>query len=296
MASIVNNSLLPSEDLYEIIPVPGKGRGMCAIKDIEKGTRIVEDEILMSIPEGLSKQGKFEAIISAYNGLPLKKKQSFLNLYDPVPIPMQFDITSKFTANAFEISTLWGVSQHVSVQTAFINHSCLPNAYLDVNTNINRITVHATVNILAGEEITVSYCLPYFSREIRHRDLAHHDFICSCRVCLRDQTSELEEAQRSLMQQIWLTLYTNDGEESSGPGGALAEVFHMIRLLSKEELNVGALSRLYERAARLHLEMGEKAMALGLAETKLELEMCRLGPDSPTTQATMRYISDMRAN
>ena len=296
MASIVNNSLLPSEDLYEIIPVPGKGRGMCAIKDIEKGTRIVEDEILMSIPGGLSKAEKREAILSAYYDLPLKKKQSYLNLYDPVPIPMRFDKSSNFYANAFEISTLSGVSEYVSGQTGFINHSCLPNAYLDVNTNINRITVHATVDIAAGQEITVSYCLPYFSREVRQHDLAHHDFICSCLVCLRDDMGEMKEAQRTLMQRIWLTLYTNNGEESSSPEGPLTGVFHMIRLLNDEGLNVGALSRLYERAARLYLEVGGKDRALELAETKLEREMCRLGPDSPTTQATMQYISDMKAN
>ena len=302
-ASTSNDYELGSDgsELYTVKSIPGKGQGMLALWFIEQGTRILEEDVLFSIPEGLSEEQKEESVTSAYDGLPEDKKMAFLRLCDPETSSSPIDLLSKYRANAFEIST-WAdnlrpiVSYVVCSQASRINHSCTPNSYLDLNTNINRVTLHATVDIPKGQEITVSYCLPYYSRAVRFRDLAHYDFYCHCIVCRPTMVGRVREAQRDLMQETWFTLYNKNGDEiwdeSQDP---LTGVLDMIRLLTTDKLNVGALSVLYQRAVKFLVERGDRERALGFAYKKFKTEMDRLGSDSPLTQETRRYISELKS-
>lgn len=130
MVSPANNTEHESEglDLYTIRPILGKGLGMFATKNIERGTRILMEEVLFSIPEGLSREQEKESVISAYCELPRAKRQAFFNLtpfeldsiagvlsryretafseLTPTQLDPSADILSRYRANAFEISTL----------------------------------------------------------------------------------------------------------------------------------------------------------------------------------------------
>ena len=283
-------------DVYKIVPIPAKGLGMLTKRYIEQGARILDDEVLFSISEGLPEEQVKERVTSAFGSLPPDKKMDFLSLYSPHPSNPAMDLVSRYNANAFEISNLSDhsrptVSHIVCLQASRINHSCTPNAYLDLNTNINRVTVHAVADIPAEQEITVSYCAPHYSREDRVRDLARYAFTCRCTVCQPTAIGQLKEAERLLMQETWLTVYDRDGKEISYPNqNPLKSILRMIQLLTEQGLNVGDLSVLYQRAARLNIELGNRSVALEIVEEKLRIEMRRLGSDSPLVQETRLYV------
>ncbi|KAI1763410.1 hypothetical protein GGR53DRAFT_371330 [Hypoxylon sp. FL1150] len=45
----------------------------------------------------------------------------------------------------------------LTIYSSFLNHSCVPNAFLYWNDMRNTVTVHAIRNISKGEEVTISY-------------------------------------------------------------------------------------------------------------------------------------------
>ena len=300
IASIINNQHGGQRsDVFKVKPSPAKGLGMFATRYIEQGARILEDEVLFIIPEGLSEEQTIDSVTSAYDSLLPDQKNAFLGFHNPGPSNLASHILNRYYANAFEISNLSEIyrpvmSYAVCVQASRINHSCAPNAYLDFNGFISRATVHAIADIPADQEITVSYCSPYYTREIRMGDLARYDFVCRCPVCQPTATGLLKEAERRLMQETWLTLYDQEGNEDSFPYHDLARrLYRMIRLLTEEGLNVAALSALYQRGAKLHVQRGLRSVAVELIEDKVKTEMCRLGRDSPQTQESMRYLSEL---
>ena len=182
----------------------------------------------------------------------------------------------------------------VCLQASRINHSCTPNAYLDLNANINRVTVHAVESIPADREILISYCLPHYSRPIRTRDLSPYDFTCSCVVCLPSPLGAYKDYLRRHMEMLWLTLHIEHGDDLRHAVED-SSILEMIRLLTKEQLNVGALSVLYQRVASLAFEQGNRETALVYAGEKFKMEMYRLGADSPLTQETLRYITHLQS-
>ena len=287
-----------SSDVYRVMPSPGKGLGMFATRYIQQGTRILEDDVLFIIPAGLSEESTIDSVISAYSSLPPDRQNAFSGLHDPHPSKPSH-VLNRYKANAFEISNLSEIytpviSYAVCLQASRINHSCAPNAYLDFNTNIYQVTVHAIADIPAGQEITISYCSPHYTREIRRGYLARYNFVCRCTVCHHSTAvGRLKEAERRLMQADWLTLYDQAGNAKPYPDQEVIRLFRMIRLLKEQGLNVAALSALYQRAAKLHVELGLQPVAASLAEDKLKCEMDRLGPDNPLTQRSMRSVRDL---
>jgi hypothetical protein len=59
----------------------------------------------------------------------------------------------------------------------YINHSCKPNAYPELNSTETRVFIFAKKNIRTGEEITYNYGKFYFDEMIKPHG-------CKCAVCL----------------------------------------------------------------------------------------------------------------
>lgn len=59
----------------------------------------------------------------------------------------------------------------------YINHSCKPNAYAELNETETRIFIKAKRAITPAEEITINYGKDYFNRQIAPQG-------CRCQSCL----------------------------------------------------------------------------------------------------------------
>lgn len=124
-----------------------------------------------------------------------------------------------------------------------INHSCSPNTHAHYNGTTERLTVHATRDIKAGEQIFVQYfdnaCLP---RDQRQNQAKGFGFTCVCPACNNDLATEpLRERMHQLEQGIrqWVEKDPfGPAQVPSSPGQALRDVGELIGLLRHPSINL----------------------------------------------------------
>ncbi len=78
----------------------------------------------------------------------------------------------------FELNDKWTLDGKSREHTArYINHSCAPSAYAELNRAETRVFIIAKRNIVPGEEITYDYGKEYFDQYIREH--------CRCIKCTK---------------------------------------------------------------------------------------------------------------
>ncbi len=206
-----------SPSKYEIKPAPGKGLGMFSSDMIKRGTRILDEEALMTV-SGMS----YSAILPGFIDLGLEKKAIFMSLagaedeeeaenlawylseveknVDPgaqnsMSYKDQAEVQLIFRSNSFDITPH---TSGIFPVASRMNHSCIPNVYHTWNSNINRLTVHALRNIEPGEELLTTYIPAVLTLEQRNDEehLGNYGFTCTCRACDPDSKSFKESVFR----------------------------------------------------------------------------------------------------
>jgi hypothetical protein len=113
-------------------------------------------------------------------------------------------VLSVFRNNAFHFGGEGGISQAVFRNISRINHSCVPNSQGNFHVGMGRFNVHATRDIAANEEVTVSYLPEHGAlRESRMEKLrVGYGFECGCRACdMNGEAGQKFEHERKLVLQ-----------------------------------------------------------------------------------------------
>jgi len=178
------------------------GLGLFATQAIPAGTRIFTEAPIIAFTHPPT---PFE-ILTAVEELPLADKQAYLSLtyahdLDELPtysLPEGLsDISADrvkqlvaiFENNAFDIpgSSSGVPGAGIFLQGTRIHHSCLPNVSHSWNKQLNAKVFHALRDLEKGEELTISYILPFQAREARQRYLLEkHGYVCQCVACDRE--------------------------------------------------------------------------------------------------------------
>ena len=133
--------------------------------------------------------------------------------------------------NVFEING-WPYKDGTVVAVklgSFINHSCTPNLNVHFDLDKDTMTVQTDRDILAKEEVTVSYLSTEMlnaSVEMRQLGLKKWGFYCTCAKCLAD-TLLLREAS---------TLSSNSLEQREDARGKLSKLDRIAKSLNKKPL------------------------------------------------------------
>jgi uncharacterized protein len=78
----------------------------------------------------------------------------------------------------FELNKKWTIDGKSRKNIArYINHSCKPNCYPELNVNETRVFIYAKTRISAGTELTYNYGKDYFDDLIKKAG-------CKCQTCL----------------------------------------------------------------------------------------------------------------
>lgn len=150
---------------WEVKLTPGKGRGVFALRDIEKGGQILVEKPLFSIdlPElvpgkGYDMAAMVRDVTGQYSRLSSQDKEEFDSCHEH-----RFDGDSQDEAgrlmaivrsNGYTTQSPEGRTRvALYPKAALINHSCEPNV-LNVDTEVKRVI--ATRDIQAGEEASCS--------------------------------------------------------------------------------------------------------------------------------------------
>jgi SET domain len=275
------NELNPQ--LFSIQLVPGKGRGLVARFNIDKGKRILSEKPLLTTPN-LSPIGLMESTIAAKLKALSKTEQSqFLSLHNNFPGKYPFSgITKTNALPCGSDSVIGGVYPTICL----VNHSCLPNAHNSWNSDTKCETIHAICFIKAGEEITISYDKggPF---ESRHTHLKNaFGFECSCGLCtLPPADLQASDARRRRIQLLDNAIGDSD-RMMNRPEESLADCHSLLQVLEEEyKGGVGVLiARLYYDAFQISICHSDLARASVFAERGFRSRVMCEGEDSPETK------------
>ncbi|KAG6831657.1 hypothetical protein H0H87_004607 [Tephrocybe sp. NHM501043] len=178
-----------SEDAFIVVDLPGKGKGMLAVRDIEQGERIITERPAFIAPSQIS--GSPSAFIAKLlREASPKDRDAVLNLsyvhfpeyLDPETHPDEVALAI-FQTNAVAVGDGVGIFPRM----ARLNHGCSSafNAVYTWRDKEGILVVHALKKILKGQEILTTYTNTKITRAERSRAFLqeNYGFTCTCRVC-----------------------------------------------------------------------------------------------------------------
>ncbi|KAI8630429.1 SET domain-containing protein [Xylariaceae sp. FL1651] len=279
----------PGDGKAQIVEIPGKGKGLVAIRSIRHGERIMAAKPALLVHRDAFSELELEEIYDlmevAVDSLPRARKEEYLAQAATMGGQRVADIL--FT-NSFQIS----VGDHDGFhygnfpEVSLLNHDCRPNLAFYIDQNLTHHT-HAVRDIKAGEELTISYIDPMQVRSERQERVRNSmGFLCSCSHCsLPKNEVDASDTRLLTIARIEDEL-SNFNSQTSSP--TMVEEF--ITLYKKERLEV-KMSGAYTLAALNYNLFGKAGMARRYALLSVEAGLLESGPDAPDVQA-MRELAD----
>ena len=278
--------------LYTLRSVPGRGLGIFAVRAIKAGVRILTDKPLFSITDCNVDDGIEERICLSFSQLSQEQQQQFETLHCPEPHTWT-TLVSRFLANSFEMED---IAAGVFLEASRVNHSCCPNAFFAWNWGLNQLTIHAMSDILAGEEITISYDFqftPFAARRNRFRRV--YGFECDCAACHLDtERGRLGDQRRQRMKILDLAIEECQKDPNRPDDEELDMVLEFLKLATYEQMDGQFLSYMYQRASIRYEAKGSMTMALQFGELELESNTRLLGWDHPLTKENEKELVSLR--
>ena len=273
-----------SNPMYALRDVPGKGKGLVAIEKISKGTRILSEEPIITVP--FSEPGSEKPRISIcqqVDALNEYQRQAFLSMHNLHPYGNAAEqYLGIVRTNGLPIESN-GSEAGLFLEACRINHACDNNAQKTWNANIKRHTVHALRDIYEGEEITIYYLGIHRSREARNKVLqAKFGFICSCRLCSLP-LEQSQESDRRLDEICRLDGLIGRGGMDRillSPLRTLRYVDQQVRLYNEQGPDDAGLPRAFFDAAQIFIANGDLARGRIFAERAVSGWRTASGGDS----------------
>ncbi|TDZ35716.1 SET domain-containing protein 5 [Colletotrichum spinosum] len=290
--------------MFAVRQAAGKGLGAFAVKLIPTGRRILADKALLTFTSSNgtgSLLQKVHALTAADKSslLQLSRNPSksgvlswveslWLNKASPGRTALNHEILNIFRNNNFNIGD---EVQALFPQVARLNHSCVPNAQGNFNKALGAFTVHATRDIKAEEEITISYLDEHLGlRDSRQSALQDgYGFACNCPAC-SSATSAAGEARRAETAQKlekFAELASQDPNDEFQMMMALLEAYDAEKIRGRE------VATMYVATARKAFDLGKPEQGRDLALKGLRLEEEAVGEDSPFYTATRREVQKL---
>ncbi|KAJ4993279.1 set domain-containing protein 5 [Stagonosporopsis vannaccii] len=316
--------IAPPNPYYEIRAVPGKGYGCIATTPIPRGTRILADSALLSVPNAhymasdialafaaltAAQQSLYLSLHSAHGqapshwpssmhaSVPARDKQRILEQHAARTAPSP-SLLSIFQTNCMELGHGAGVFPHA----ARFNHSCVPNATFAWNERLRKETVHAMRDVGVGEELVICYVDVAHDRRLRAWELRHYGFVCGCVACGEgedDSSPAFASAQRRLQ------LYDLDREtrrlrgsrldDGAAQPGFAAKLLKMAALLQEEGAWDARLAGVFLDIALVCEANGDFMMGVRAGERALQVKRDAQGVDAADYKKYGEVLERIRA-
>ncbi|XXG98938.1 hypothetical protein Hte_005271 [Hypoxylon texense] len=196
--------------MFELRAAPGKGLGMFATRDIQRGEMLIHETALISLTKEQDKNSWWAFLYEEFEKLSPEDQATYLELsYLPndyseyvtdisdylsdlrgieeenleAKVELVIKIMAIYAVNNAELSNDCKYSSGVFATYTRINHSCIPNAAWTWQPESQALEVCASQDIAADEEITISYIITISSYRSRAVQLADYGFECRCRAC-----------------------------------------------------------------------------------------------------------------
>ncbi|KAI0790850.1 hypothetical protein C8Q75DRAFT_732939 [Abortiporus biennis] len=204
----------PPTKPYEVRQLPGRGKGVIALQDINAGDLIIVERPLVISLSGLAIDIHFDPDVTVTEA---QKKQAVMREYarmvetlvsrmDPELKAQFMDLANshehdgsgplfgRIRTNGFSVSfgkdnLNKGIDDRVRYSAvgndiSRVNHSCCPNSGYSFHRASFGMELRATRKISKGEEVTCSYIAnDWATTAERQKALEPYDFVCTCPAC-----------------------------------------------------------------------------------------------------------------
>ena len=230
---------------------------------------------------------------------------------------------TRFLANNFQMTgddTGGKSEQGIFIKAARLNHSCLPNVWVNWNCDLQPVglpgppgflTVYAIRPIKRGEEIVMDYQNANYlhPRNNRRKSLkGNYNFECQSPACQDGDRSDLSESRRAKMRGFLTNIQSNSGGDNCSRETQREAIESMIQSLKSEGLSYPQLATFYGKLADWWINEHQLSQSGGFAfasseecRTKglefarlcLELEVFAIGEDTEEVRSTMEQIAKL---
>ncbi|KAI0024474.1 hypothetical protein F4780DRAFT_603510 [Xylariomycetidae sp. FL0641] len=279
--------------VFEIVDVPGKGKGLVANHNIATGTRILCEAPLFTVPGG-PPRAMNEDVASKLRLLSKEKQRQFLSMHNSFPGP--FALVGIFLTNAIPCGPD-AATAGVYLESCLINHACVPNCHRASNEKTHRETTHAIRDILAGEEITITYVEDHVFSRRRFELLLHWGFDCHCELCTLPAPDRQRSDRRRERIQLLQSKVDNPFVVIFDPLFCLRVCDELASVLIEEYRSDSFdVPRVYYDAFQVAIAHGDQARARTFAEMAYKARVTCEGEDSPETQRMKELMRNPAAH
>jgi SET domain-containing protein len=201
---------------YEVKASPGKGLGVFATTQINRGTVIIEESPIIHLERQIWTPERVKLLVRC---LPAEDFDKYMSLHsihgliehhptistdDPITRARENGKWKARSKDEKSPYSVWvsncmaaGSCDAVFFTISRINHSCIPNATFLWNEKKAKQEIRAVKDITAGEEITISYFNCTFYNKAQREDvlMRQYNFRCSCMACKDVENSTSFAAQ-----------------------------------------------------------------------------------------------------
>jgi hypothetical protein len=284
----------PAGRPYAIRVIAGKGKGVIATMKINKGTRIMSEVPIFTVPRNNPDIDDVERIvIKEVEALDTDRQRAFLDLTN-VHGHAHSQSLGIARTNVLPLGSN-DPSGGLFLEASRINHSCRHNAQNTWNKTIGRLTIHALRDIEEGQEITISYLASTSEYTERQRFLKEKfKFDCHCQLCSLPPVRRKESDDRLNKLQAIDGLIGNffwDGDLET----ALHLLHTMFDLFKEEGIWDASIARAYNDAYELAMEYGDEPRGRVFAERAYDARSVIEGSDGPATVKLSQAVEGIAA-
>ncbi|CAG8980602.1 hypothetical protein HYALB_00013752 [Hymenoscyphus albidus] len=284
--------------------LPGKGIGMLAKKNLERGDLILESNpvLIVNSAKTLGRKAGEEILGRAVEQLGVETRNAYLRLsrglgdenvkmQDILKWVISSDIPRTYAdssvwfgrSNTFEVRVGWLMHLAIFLEPARLNHDCAPNAQYYVDSETLTLYVQAVRPIAEDEEITISYTSPFQKAAARQEHLhqAFH-FTCSCNLCTTSQESDKSLTEINEIQER-LGDWDSDTPVQPDEAQRLIELYQKLNLHAFLDMPFGFASLMYN-------SFGKEKKAVRYARMAAEAAEKRYGPSAADFGMWQRII------
>ncbi|KAI1484354.1 hypothetical protein F5X96DRAFT_683663 [Biscogniauxia mediterranea] len=257
-----------TEPAYKIAETPPKGKGVVATRHIFRSEVIMTDWasliLDLSFPSSVRRSQGYELLHRAADQLSDPDRVLQLARSSTTAADIVEDV---LRTNAFSYPL--AEEPHMAVYPdVSANRVVVISAYVRFSTSNLRVSIIATRDISAGEEISISYIPVNHTRAERQAALKRWGFDCKCSLCTASKAEVAASDYRRekiarTRQQVMDAVEARDGT------AAVRLTLEVLDLLRAEELPSLYASQ-YEILARLYWKAGDAETATRYARASLE--------------------------
>ncbi|TID12727.1 hypothetical protein E2P81_ATG10114 [Venturia nashicola] len=273
-------------DLFNLEPIPGKGKGLIAAQAIPAGTCLISENPLFTTAEIKSNDVERE-LVRIVKALPKDSQRAFLSLHNNSPGGKE-PFSNIVRSNGYPLgasSEIGGIFPNI----ARINHSCWANCQQAWSSIRKQETAYAVRQIEPGEELTIAYTIGGPSQERKSKLKGFFGFDCRCEICSLPADKQKQSDAKYIRAAKLDESIGNPKRVKNSPNFALADCHALLKLYNEEKIADNRLQRLYYDAFQICVLHSDQARARVFAKRCAESRAVCEGGDSADVMEMLAY-------